>query len=56
MSAGTGELLLRAADAAIERERMYAARKRVNKVALALSLAGCVVLSAVAVLGALAVA
>jgi phosphate transport system permease protein len=36
---GTGAGLIRTADAARERERMYAARKRVNKVALALSLA-----------------
>jgi phosphate transport system permease protein len=35
----TGEQLIRASDAAIERERIYAARKRVNKIALALSLA-----------------
>ena len=34
----TGETLLLAADAARERERKYLARKRVNKVALALSL------------------
>ncbi len=37
--AGTGERLVRAADAARERERMFARRKRVNQVALALSLA-----------------
>ncbi|MGZ5179595.1 MAG: phosphate ABC transporter permease PstA [Ramlibacter sp.] len=36
---GTGGRLLRAADAAGERERRYLARKRVNRVALALSLA-----------------
>lgn len=36
---GTGETLLRKADAARARERRYAARKRVNQVALALSLA-----------------
>jgi phosphate transport system permease protein len=35
----TGETLLRKADAAGQRERRYAARKRVNKMALALSLA-----------------
>jgi phosphate transport system permease protein len=35
----TSQLLLRAADAAQERERMYQRRKRVNRVALALSLA-----------------
>lgn len=35
----TAEKLLRAADSAVERERKYAARKRVNKIALALSLA-----------------
>ena len=35
---GTGERLLRAADAAGEREKKYAVRKRVNKVALAMSL------------------
>jgi phosphate transport system permease protein len=35
---GTGQALLRAADAASERERRYAARKRVNQVALTLSL------------------
>jgi phosphate transport system permease protein len=35
----TAERLLRDADAALERERMYEGRKRVNKVALALSLA-----------------
>jgi phosphate transport system permease protein len=35
----TGEQLIRASDAAVERERIYAARKRVNKIALALSLA-----------------
>ena len=34
----TAENLLRAADAAQARERKYMARKRVNKVALALSL------------------
>ncbi len=39
---GTGEMLLRAADAAQARERMYAARKRVNKIALSLSLAAMV--------------
>lgn len=38
-TAGTGEKLLRAADLARVRERKYAARKRVNQVALALSLA-----------------
>ncbi len=37
-SIGTGEKLLRKADAALERERKYASRKRVNKVALTLSL------------------
>jgi phosphate transport system permease protein len=36
---GTGERLLAAADLARERERRYAARKRINKIALALSLA-----------------
>jgi len=35
---GTGERLIRAADAGLERERRYAARKRVNQVALTLSL------------------
>ena len=35
---GFGETLVRAADGAVERERKYNARKRVNKVALALSL------------------
>jgi len=39
MSAGTGDKLLRAADLAEARERKYLARKRVNKVALTLSLA-----------------
>lgn len=38
----TGESLLRAADAAHERERRYLARKRVNNIALALSLAAMV--------------
>lgn len=37
--ASTGARLIRAADTAQERERKYMARKRVNKVALALSLA-----------------
>jgi phosphate transport system permease protein len=36
---GTGETLLRAADVARERERHYLARKRVNGIALSLSLA-----------------
>ena len=36
---GTGEALLRKSDAAQERERRYAARNRVNRIALALSLA-----------------
>ena len=36
---GTGEMLLKEADLERQRERKYAARKRVNKVALALSLA-----------------
>ncbi|MES2632853.1 MAG: phosphate ABC transporter permease PstA [Pseudomonadota bacterium] len=35
---GTGETLIRNAEAALLRERMYASRKRVNKVALTLSL------------------
>ncbi|MES2784659.1 MAG: phosphate ABC transporter permease PstA [Pseudomonadota bacterium] len=35
---GTGEALIRNADAALVRERRYASRKRVNKVALTLSL------------------
>src|SRR5882724_11414029 len=35
----TGELLLRAAERSQERERIYARRKRVNKVALTLALA-----------------
>jgi phosphate transport system permease protein len=39
---GTGQTLLRAADAAQQRERRFAARKRVNQVALALSLAAMV--------------
>lgn len=39
MSAGTGERLLAQADATAARERRYAGRKRVNRVALALSLA-----------------
>jgi phosphate transport system permease protein len=39
---GTGDRLIRAADSAQERERRYAARKRVNRVALALSLAAMV--------------
>lgn len=38
MMAGTGESLVRAAETQRERERRYAARKRVNKVALTLSL------------------
>ena len=38
MSVRTGERLVRAADGARERERKYNARKRVNKVALTLSL------------------
>jgi phosphate transport system permease protein len=38
-AAGTGAVLIRTADAARERERKYAARKRVNKIALTLSLA-----------------
>jgi phosphate transport system permease protein len=37
--AGTGQKLMAAADAAAARERKYASRKRLNKVALALSLA-----------------
>ena len=36
---GTGEVLLRTADAAAQRESRYMARKRVNKIALGLSLA-----------------
>jgi phosphate transport system permease protein len=39
---GTGDDLIRAADSTQERERKYAARKRVNRVALALSLAAMV--------------
>lgn len=39
MNAPTGERLILASDAAVERERRYHARKRVNHVALALSLA-----------------
>lgn len=39
MNAPTGERLILASDAAVERERRYHARKRVNNVALALSLA-----------------
>ena len=39
MNTTTGEQLLRAADLAQERERRYMARKRVNRMALALSLA-----------------
>jgi phosphate transport system permease protein len=38
MSSGTGQRLIAAADASAARERKYAARKRLNKVALALSL------------------
>lgn len=38
MMSGTGENLVRAAETLRERERRYAGRKRVNKVALALSL------------------
>jgi len=38
MNAGTGDKLLRAADLAETRERKYLARKRVNKVALTMSL------------------
>ena len=38
----TGERLIRAADGAQERERRYHARKRVNRIALALSLAAMV--------------
>ena len=38
MNAGTGERLARAADSTRERERKYHARKRVNKIALTLSL------------------
>jgi phosphate transport system permease protein len=38
MSVGTGAHLMQKADRAVERERMYAGRKRVNKVALTLSL------------------
>jgi phosphate transport system permease protein len=38
MSIGTGAHLMQAADRNAERERMYAGRKRVNKVALTLSL------------------
>ncbi len=38
MSIGTGAHLMQKADRAVERERMYAGRKRVNKVALTLSL------------------
>lgn len=38
MMSGTGENLVRAAETQRERERRYAGRKRVNKVALALSL------------------
>lgn len=38
MNAGTGERLARAADATRERERKYHARKRVNRIALTLSL------------------
>ena len=38
MSLGTGAHLMHKADRAVERERMYAGRKRVNKVALTLSL------------------
>src|SRR5665647_460109 len=37
--AGTGESLMRAADRSRERERKFAQRKRVNRVALSLSLA-----------------
>ena len=36
---GTGQKLLKASDRAREQERMYASRKRVNQVALSLSLA-----------------
>ena len=36
---GTGRKLMAAQDLAQERERMYSARKRVNKIALGLSLA-----------------
>jgi phosphate transport system permease protein len=39
MSTTTGERLVRAAEAAQQRERMYLRRKRVNRIALALSLA-----------------
>ena len=39
---GTGDGLIREADSAQERERKYAARKRVNRIALALSLAAMV--------------
>ncbi len=39
---GTGSRLIRAADQNHERERMYAQRKRVNQVALALSLGAMV--------------
>ncbi|MDE2606022.1 MAG: phosphate ABC transporter permease PstA [Burkholderiales bacterium] len=39
---GTGDDLIRAADSAQQRERKYAARKRVNRIALALSLAAMV--------------
>jgi len=38
MSLGTGAHLMQKADRAVERERIYAGRKRVNKVALTLSL------------------
>jgi phosphate transport system permease protein len=38
MNAGTGAHLIEAADRQAERERMYAGRKRVNKIALTLSL------------------
>ena len=39
MNAGTGQRLMQAADLSALRERRYASRKRVNKIALAMSLA-----------------
>ncbi|MEO5670632.1 MAG: phosphate ABC transporter permease PtsA, partial [Ramlibacter sp.] len=41
-AAGTGEKLLEVADHNLQRERRFAQRKRVNQVALALSLAAMV--------------